>query len=914
MKKAILSSLLLVVSVFATDQTNYDLIRPVYPMTWDDTSSVENGGTVYSFSKFTPPSSKETARLYPADGAKPAEFKPNGFISDTLDQAFIDALSLSVSDIRVNQAGYLPSDPEQLFYYIDESGKCDATYSVVDTDGKEVAKGGTLAKTEGEMRYIRKINAYESSSVERYSVLDSIEKRPVCKGKLADMAGLPKNKRLRVKVGKELSSTFIISDEVYSMVRDANLKFFGAQRSGNSESWFHGPSHMKDGDGALTGGWYDAGDYVKFSGTMSYAFMVLSLMATVHPELDDDHYAYNHNQVETTDGVPDVLREAKHGADFFMRSYVHAKGVIDDMVVTVGDFMTDHEVWMHCDSMDAYANAPERTLYYGELGADASSNIATGLALLSKSYAQYDKAFADSCLMVAEKLYAFAKELALGGSFPHNKAPTWDHRSFYPSNPNFNDELAMAAIALHYATYEKTGKMDYLEDAVSNKEIAESVNAKYNIDFFEGGWFGFRESGFNRGGWVSDYHNIHSFALYAFYKLLLADEKTGKKYGLDDARLTYLEKVLFAFLRIISEEGSEGDSELSTFTCGDETGYQKGDRLYLNNSKVPYNGLSFQLWDTFTWSVNSYNSGATMDLLFFADMAKEITESKVDFPSVKNIKLNYDDAKQIAVNNLNFVLGMNSWDQSFVIGVGDKNESHVYNRTSNPEGSNRFSKEEYERRYQELLDTTQWSEHEDDFLLKEDAKLKRELSDPGYSYRPMVGALMGGNALGRDTILSDAMYYVSVGTSLWGAANMLSSLMLLSKEHSTAAAPDTSKSDSSVVKTDTTATKDSTDKKDSTDSKGKKISIPNAPAGMQNLNVVKFGSMLDVSYSLNVAAPATVKLVSVSGHVVRNYNGGNLGAGSHTVRFDMSQVPAGIYIVKVCAGSLSETKMIKLTE
>lgn len=253
MKKAILAPLIVATAVLAADQTHYDLIRPVYPMTWD-TSAVADGGTVYSFSKFVPPTSENSVRLYPADGAKPAEFKPNGIISDTLDQAFIDALSLSMSDIRVNQAGYLPSDPEQLFYYFDKSGSCSATYSVVDMDGKEVATGGTLAATEYKAGAVRHVDAFVYASKSRYTLSETKAETSVCKGKLTDMAGLPTNKRLRIKVGEELSATFIISDEVYSMVRDASLKFFGAQRSGNSESWFHGPSHMKDGDGALTGG------------------------------------------------------------------------------------------------------------------------------------------------------------------------------------------------------------------------------------------------------------------------------------------------------------------------------------------------------------------------------------------------------------------------------------------------------------------------------------------------------------------------------------------------------------------------------------------------------------------------------------------------------------------------------------
>lgn len=228
-----------------------------------------------------------------------------------------------------------------------------------------------------------------------------------------------------------------------------------------------------------------------------------------------------------------------------------------------------------------------------------------------------------------------------------------------------------------------------------------------------------------------------------------------------------------------------------------------------------------------------------------------------------------------------------------------------------------------------MMDTLDLNVYTADMIIKLEDDLMYELNTPTYSYRPLTGALVRGpvgdaaNGLVEGKVISDVENFVSTDVSLWDNAEFLAALMLLSKEHSTAAAPDTSKSDTSAVKTDTstvktdtTVTKDSTDKKDSGDKKDKdkKDNVPESPKFVQNLNVVKLGSMLEVNYSLNVAAPATVKLVSVSGNVVRNYNGGNLGAGSHTVSFDMSEVPAGIYIVKVGAGSLSETRMIKLAE
>lgn len=105
-------------SVFAVEQeqpTPYDLIRPIWPMIWD-TASVENGGTVESFSKFIPNPRKRNP--VPKVGSVPQDFVPNGIVPDTLNQAYLDARNLRIGRIRVNQAGYLPDDPEQQFYYV----------------------------------------------------------------------------------------------------------------------------------------------------------------------------------------------------------------------------------------------------------------------------------------------------------------------------------------------------------------------------------------------------------------------------------------------------------------------------------------------------------------------------------------------------------------------------------------------------------------------------------------------------------------------------------------------------------------------------------------------------------------------------------------------------------------------------
>ena len=811
---------ILAINLFAAE-TPFDLIRPVYPMDWN-TSEASEGGTVYDFANFSV-NEKDTLVGTPKSGAKPEDFKANAYIADTLNQAFIDALSLKVGNIRVNQAGYLPDDPEKQFYYV--SNSCEtATYSVVDLDGKDVATDGKFTATKDSAQSIRTINATNSALDKRYTVKRNTPKTKVCVGKLADMATLPTDKRLRIKVGKEYSSTFIVSDKVYSMVRDANLKFFGVQRSGDSESWFHGPSHVHD---TIPGGWYDCGDYLKVAPTMGYAFMMLSVLSATNPERDEDHYAFNHNEIANTDNIPDMLREARHGAEFFLRSYEYAKGEIKDMIVNVGD-VTDHQYWNRADSMESMNPVPSRQVIHG-IGPGMSAQVAAGLALLSVRYAAYDKTFADSCLNVAIKLYDYAKT--------HFGKEEFCLAGFYACTINSKhiDVLALAAIALHYATYEKTKKMDYLKDAAQDKTINDNKSAEYSYEHFPAGWLG-HKSGFEAGGWPSDYQNRFSITLYAFYKLLLADKATAEKYGIEDSvRLDYIKRVVYSL--------AKGAEDGIVFTDGTNiVDMLNGHRL---NYPTPW-----YVTVNFSWAPNHYDSGNLINMLTYAEVVKDVEAKKTIEGSAG---WNYTGVRQLAINKMNYILGVNQWDICFMTGVGDKNESHVHHRTANPEGWNGYNRETMA-----ALPVT-------------------------YSYRPPVGALVGGSL--NDSLISDWEIYTATETAIYGNTSFLAANVLLA-----AANADTSKKDSTM-----------------------KNAISVAPAsGTLHLGIVKHGNVLNVNYTLPATQNVKVSLISVTGKIQMQYNPGRQSAGSHTLQWNVEQMPTGAYIVDFRAGSVREFKIIRI--
>ncbi|SHL14138.1 Glycosyl hydrolase family 9 [Fibrobacter sp. UWOV1] len=665
--------------------TPYDLIRPTWPLSWD----------AKVFENFDTTVTKKIGVLNIP--ATPASFKAGAMMPDTLDQAYFDAINTKISPIRVNQAGYLKSDTERQFYFV---GSKATEFEIVDADGKSLSTKitGTFTATETATKSDWTIIAgtdAATNDLKRYKVEITGPEGNIFVGKIPQ--NVPTEKRLRIKVGDEVSSTFIVSDDVYTMAKDATLKFFGIQRSGNSESWFHGPSHTKDGGGAITtagdttssfdasragslaGGWYDCGDHLKESQTMAYAFMTLAVMHATNPGKDVDHYDYNQGEFVKTDGVPDVLREAKHGADFFLKAYEFAKGVVDDMPVSVGSFGSDHGWWGRPEAQD-YVNAKhrggptERTVRLGELGSNISSDIAAGLAILSKDYAKYDKKFADSCLVVAEKMYAFAKDLAQGKTFKNNKA--FFDTPAYNNNHEYLDDLALASVALLYAT----GKKDYADDMIRTTELFKGQRIIDGAGFFGGGWFAADASGMLKNPKNTNWANAHSFALYALYKLILADKtKATSEYGLtEDERLAAIEDCLADMIANLGDVSGTGTGSIVL---------PKGDISWTQNT-VSYNPTWYTMFTDQKWNFNHYQAGNIFEVLAYADVAADIEKQGVTLPAMASTGLKASEMRQLGINQLNYMLGVNPWDVSFVYGIGDKNDAHPHHRASNPEGKN----------------------------------------------------------------------------------------------------------------------------------------------------------------------------------------------------------------------------------
>ena len=206
--------------------TPYDLIRPTWPLSWD-AKVFENFDTTVT--------KKHNVLNIPAT---PESFKAGALLPNVLDQAYYDAINTKISPIRVNQAGYLKNDTERQFYYV---GSKATEFEVVDIDGKSLSTKvtGTFTpsgvETASDWTIIAATDA-TTTDKKRYQVDINGQAGRLLIGHIP--GNLPVNQRLRIKVGENVSSTFIISKDVYTMAKDATLKFFGIQRCGRKTVQF----------------------------------------------------------------------------------------------------------------------------------------------------------------------------------------------------------------------------------------------------------------------------------------------------------------------------------------------------------------------------------------------------------------------------------------------------------------------------------------------------------------------------------------------------------------------------------------------------------------------------------------------------------------------------------------------------
>uniref|UniRef100_A0ACD5WIQ9 Uncharacterized protein n=1 Tax=Avena sativa TaxID=4498 RepID=A0ACD5WIQ9_AVESA len=233
------------------------------------------------------------------------------------------------------------------------------------------------------------------------------------------------------------------------------ILFFEGQRSGqlpaNQRAKWRGNSALTDGrqeNVNLTGGYYDAGDNVKFGFPMAFTVTLLSWSAIEY-----------RGDVAAAGQLGNLRTAIRWGADFLLRAHTSPT----TLYTQVGDGNADHQCWERPEDMDT-----PRTLY--KITADSPGSEAAGeaAAALAAAYLVFkddsDKTFASLLLTASRSLFEFGNSYR--GSF-QSSCP------FYCSYSGFMDELLWSSAWLYRAT--KDAKyLDFLSDnQVSSNPVNE---------------------------------------------------------------------------------------------------------------------------------------------------------------------------------------------------------------------------------------------------------------------------------------------------------------------------------------------------------------------------------------------------------------------------------------------------------
>jgi len=331
-----------------------------------------------------------------------------------------------VPKLRVNQVGYVPKFSK--IAVMKSASNQPLEWALVDSSGKFLLKGKT------------KVIGEDSDAGEMVHQIDFSNFR---------QAG----SSLTLVVGTEKSDKFDVKNETFKKLKFDALAFFYHQRSGVSidmphagaAAWVRPAGHVQDnavscapGSGCnykldVSGGWYDAGDHGKY--VVNGGISVWTLLNL-----------YERTKLHGS-SLPDLLDEARWELEFLMKMQVPPGHQLSGMA----HHKIHSERWTpiptapQADSVPRYLRPPSTA---------ATLNLAAVGAQCARVYREGDKAFADRCLVSAERAWQAAE------AHPSVYARGDDKEGGGPyGDTDVTDEKYWAAVELLVTT----GKTQYLK-------------------------------------------------------------------------------------------------------------------------------------------------------------------------------------------------------------------------------------------------------------------------------------------------------------------------------------------------------------------------------------------------------------------------------------------------------------------
>ncbi len=342
--------------------------------------------------------------------------------------------------IRYNQVGYEPIRKKRVIVMSDRSIK-NNTWSFVNNSGDTVLQGTMGKHIFGMNDHLPKMFNY---------TLDFSKIETEGDYTLAIEGTEP----VTIKIKKN-AHVFLINQMV---------RFMKVQRSGTDDCLDHKKSHMGDASCQvyirsnmdnkswkkannaepvdMLGGWYDAGDYIKFTLTTAYASYFMLRSYETYPEIFDGVKNYSQSSLN------DMLDEAKYGLDYLMKTMPNDT----TFIIQVANH-EDHRQGLRLPDQDLL-NGQRHA--YSCLSPTQMGYTAAALALGSKIFKEQGlKKEADQYKAMAIKIFKAAEK--------SKELPAWfefEWEKFY-FDETADDNMQLAATELYYLT----GENEYLNKA-----------------------------------------------------------------------------------------------------------------------------------------------------------------------------------------------------------------------------------------------------------------------------------------------------------------------------------------------------------------------------------------------------------------------------------------------------------------
>ncbi|KAF5812222.1 putative cellulase [Helianthus annuus] len=248
-----------------------------------------------------------------------------------------------------------------------------------------------------------------------------------------------------------LTSTSTASHN-YADALSKSLIYFEAQRSGrlpyNQRLTWRDNSALTDGidQGVdLVGGYYDAGDHVKFGLPMAFTVTMLSWSVIEYGEY-----------IAGAGELQHAMEAIKWGTDYFIKAHTSP----NVLWAEVGDGYTDHYCWQRPEDMTTSRQAYK--IDEKNPGSDLAGETAAAMAAASIVFRKTNPHYSHLLLHHAQQLFEFGDKFR--GKYDASIGVV---KNYYTSVSGYKDELLWAAIWL----YKATDNHHYLSYVIDNAHL-----------------------------------------------------------------------------------------------------------------------------------------------------------------------------------------------------------------------------------------------------------------------------------------------------------------------------------------------------------------------------------------------------------------------------------------------------------